>query len=246
MNYPRTRNLFDPKSKEPFQLSRSKLELFIECPRCFYLDRRLGIGRPPGFPFTLNSAVDALLKREFDAHRVKGEIHPLMKRYKIKAVPFKHKDMDVWRENFTGVQYLHPETNLTLFGAVDDIWINDKDELIVVDYKATSTDKKISLDDEYREAYKRQMEIYQWLLRKNGFDVSDTGYFVYANGKKDKEAFDSKLEFDVEIMPYKGNDSWVERAIKEAHECMMSDKIPEQHPACNYCNYRKSAQKLEK
>ena len=102
------------------------------------------------------------------------------------------------------------------------------------------------MDDEYREAYKRQMEIYQWLLRNNGHKVSDTGYFVYANGKRDKEAFDSKLEFDVEIMPYKGNDSWVERAIKEAHECMMEDEIPEQHPDCNYCNYRKTAQRLEK
>jgi hypothetical protein len=52
--------LFDPRSDKPFALSRSKVELFIDCPRCFYLDRRLGIGRPPGFPFNLNSAVDAL------------------------------------------------------------------------------------------------------------------------------------------------------------------------------------------
>ena len=36
---------------------------------------------------------------------------------------------------------------------------------------------------------KRQMEIYQWLLRKNGFKVSDTGYFVYANGITDARSF---------------------------------------------------------
>jgi len=60
------RKLFDPDSDKPFALSRSKVELFQDCPRCFYLDRRLGIARPPGFPFNLNSAVDALLKTEFD------------------------------------------------------------------------------------------------------------------------------------------------------------------------------------
>jgi len=68
--------LFDPSSKEPFKVSRSKLELFIECPRCFYLDRRLVVGRPPGYSFSLNSAVDALLKKEFDFHRAKQTPHP--------------------------------------------------------------------------------------------------------------------------------------------------------------------------
>ncbi|MBM3384555.1 MAG: hypothetical protein FJY40_05405 [Betaproteobacteria bacterium] len=53
------KNLFGPASPKPFALSRSKEDLFIECPRCFYLDRRLGIGRPAGFPFNFNSAVDA-------------------------------------------------------------------------------------------------------------------------------------------------------------------------------------------
>ena len=65
----RTKNLYDPASKESFKVSRSKLDLFLECPRCFYFDRRLGVGRPPGFPFALNSAVDHLLKLEFDIHR---------------------------------------------------------------------------------------------------------------------------------------------------------------------------------
>ena len=55
----RTRNLYDPHTSNPFQLSRSKIDLFLNCPHCFYLDRRVGIARPPGFPFALNSAVDA-------------------------------------------------------------------------------------------------------------------------------------------------------------------------------------------
>ena len=53
-----------------WRLSRSKIGLFQECPRCFYLDNRLGLKRPPGYPFNLNTAVDTLLKREFDAHLI--------------------------------------------------------------------------------------------------------------------------------------------------------------------------------
>ena len=62
----RVRNLFEPGLKEPFRLSRSRIENFLNCPRCFYLDRKLGVDQPPGYPFSLNAAVDTLLKKEFD------------------------------------------------------------------------------------------------------------------------------------------------------------------------------------
>ena len=241
----RGRNIFDPASKEPFKLSRSKIELFTECPLCFYLDRRLGIGRPPSFPFTLNNAVDTLLKKEFDIHRVKKTAHPLMEKYGIDAVPFTHEDMEKWRMNFTGIQFLHKPTNFLVTGAVDDIWINPKGELIIVDYKATSTDSEITMDAEYRQGYKRQLEIYQWLFRKNGFKVANMGYFVYANGQKDRKAFDAKLEFTVQIFPYEGSDQWVEGVITDAHKCLMSDKRPEMASDCDYCKYRKAASNIK-
>jgi hypothetical protein len=240
----RSRNLYNPKAGEPFKVSRSKLELFTECPRCFYLDRRLGIGRPPGFPFNLNSAVDTLLKKEFDIHRVKGEAHPLMKQYNINAIPFTHKELNSWRENFVGVQFYHEPTNFIITGAVDDVWINHKGELIVVDYKATSTTKTLSLDDEYRAGYKRQMEIYQWLLRRNGFPVSDTGYFVYANGRRDLKAFDGRLEFDVQLLSYKGDDSWVEKTIAAAWKCLQAAKPPKSLLRCAYCAYVEEARDI--
>lgn len=244
-NAQRTKNLFDPKSKEPFKLSRSKIDLFLNCPRCFYLDRRLGVGQPPGFPFNLNSAVDALLKKEFDIHRAGGTPHPLMKTYGIDAVPFPHDELDKWRENFHGVQFLHEATNFLLTGAVDDVWVNPAGELIVVDYKSTSKKEEVTLDADWQIGYKRQMEFYQWLLRRNGFKVADTGYFVYCNGDTDKAAFDAKLEFDIKVIPYTGDDSWVEQAVQDAHACLESDKIPASGADCDFCNYFNSRAKVE-
>lgn len=233
----RVKNLFDPKSKKPFQLSRSKLDLFLNCPRCFYFDRRLGVGRPPGFPFNLNSAVDALLKKEFDIHRLSGTTHPLVNAYGLDLVPLRHVMMDEWRENFKGVRFLHEPTNFLLTGAVDDLWTDGRGTVFVVDYKATSKSSEVNIDAPWQIGYKRQMEIYQWLMRRNGFEVSKTGYFVYCNGKTDREAFDGKLEFDVKIIPYDGDDTWVDGALADAHKCLLGESIPQSAQSCDYCAY---------
>ena len=228
---------FDPRSKEPFKLSRSKIDDFVKCPRCFYLDRRLGIGHPSMPGFTLNVAVDSLLKKEFDVHRAKNIAHPLMKKYGLDLKPFQHEKMDEWRNNFKGVRFYHEPSGFMLFGAVDDIWVDKKGVLYVVDYKATSTAADFDLESEYKQGYKRQMEIYQWLLRHNGFKVSDTGYFVACNGRKDLEAFDAHLEFKVEIVPYKGDDSWVEKKIMDAAKCLRAAKPPKAGSGCEFCEY---------
>ncbi len=218
----------------------------MKCPRCFYFDRRLGIARPGGFPFNLNKAVDFLIKKEFDVHRAKGETHPLMKVYGIDAIPFEHEKMDEWRENFKGLAYHHKPTNFIITGAIDDIWINPKKELFVVDYKATSKEDEVGIDEDWQIGYKRQIEIYQWLLRQMGFKVSNTGYFVYCNGDTDKKAFDAKLEFDVQIIPYEGNDKWVTKAVINAHKCLMSDSVPVAGKDCDFCQYRKAVKEIEK
>lgn len=236
---------FDPKSKDSFKLSRSGLELFVNCPRCFYFDKRFGVAQPPGYPFTLNSAVDTLLKKEFDIHRAKKTAHPLMEKYGIDAVPLENKNLNSWRENFVGVQYLHKPTNLLITGAVDDVWVDKNENLMVVDYKATSTERATDTTDEKWDSYFRQMEIYQWLLRQNGFKVSNTGYFVYCNGRKDRKAFDAKLEFDIEIVSHKGKEDWVEKTIINAKKCLMSDKIPTSSENCDYCKYRRATEKIE-
>ena len=223
-------------NQTPIKVSRSKIDLFIECPKCFYLDKVLGIKRPSGPSFSLNSAVDTLLKNEFDILRKKEKSHALMKKYKIDAIPFSHPDLDKWRENFVGIQYLHP-SGLLITGAIDDIWINPKKELHIVDYKSTSTAKEISLEDEYKQSYKRQMEIYQWLFKKNGFKVSDIGYFVFANATKLRAEFDAKLEFDMSIIDYKGNTDWVEGKIMEIAKCLKLRKAPKPAVDCKFCGY---------
>lgn len=238
----KTKGLYNGSSKEPFKVSRSKIEFFLQCPKCFYLDRKLGIIQPPGFPFNLNSAVDKLLKQEFDVYREKGLPHPIIKNYKVDAIPLRHEKIDDWRNTLKGIQYFHEPTNFIVYGAIDDVWRNSEGEYIIVDYKATSKFGDINaLDADWQNGYKRQMEIYQWLFRRNGFPVSKTGYFVYCNGKTYNRMFNAKLEFDVTLIPHIAqDDSWIEKAVFDIHKTLNSDKIPESGAECDYCTYVKT------
>ncbi len=224
-----------------FVLFRSKIDLFLKCPRCFYLDNKLGIKRPADFPLNINNAIDTLFKKEFDQYRKEKKPHPIMTAYGIDAIPFDHEKLSTWRDDnktFEGIRYQDPETGFIVAGMVDDIWVNSDGELIVADYKSTSKEGKIeALDADWQIGYKRQMEVYQWLLRKNGFKVSNTGYFVYANAKTDVEAFNNKLEFETTLVPYEGDDSWVEETLKEIKKCLDGDTIPLPSETCDDCKH---------
>src|SRR5258708_4730855 len=93
------RGLFEPAASKPFKISRSQIEAFCECPRCFWLNHRQGIRRPSSPPFLINTLVDRMLKVEFDACREAGVPHPIMAENGIDAVPMPHPDLDVWRNN---------------------------------------------------------------------------------------------------------------------------------------------------
>jgi CRISPR/Cas system-associated exonuclease Cas4 (RecB family) len=232
-----------------WKLSRSKIDLFIECPRCFYLDNKLGTARPRGPAFTLNVAVDTLFKKEFDVHREKQTAHPLMEKYGVDAVPYQHEDLNDWRENFVGMQFEHAATGFAISGAIDDVWKGGDGKLIVVDYKATSKEGTIVdlSDSSWEDQYRRQIGVYQWLLTQKGFDVSNVGYFVYANAKSDKKAFDATLEFEVTLVPCDGETKWIEPTLHKIRECLMGDVIPPTGERCEFCPYREAAgKKLQK
>jgi hypothetical protein len=166
------------------------------------------------------------------------KIHPLMQKAGIDAIPFAHADLEDWRNSLhKGIHFHHKETNLIITGGVDDIWQKPNGELIIVDYKATSKAESVSLDADWQIGYKRQMSLYAWLFKMNGFAVADTGYFVYCNGLTSRDAFNQRLEFDISILPYVIDDAWVERAIIDAHTCLSSVTVPTSDRDCDYCAY---------
>ncbi len=225
----------------------------MQCPRCFWLDVRYKISRPSGPPFNINKAIDELFKKEFDYYRAKKQAHPLMDEAGIKAVPFQHKDLNKWRRALgkdAGVDVIHEPTNLHVYGAIDDVWVDNEGSLIVVDYKATAKAepvKSLGAEGTWYDTYRRQMEIYQWLLKQNGFEVSNTGYFVYATGSWAHDKFDNVVRFETHVFPHNGKSDWVEKTIIDMKKTMDSDTMPpvgknimKPTKDCEFCEYAKS------
>ena len=224
-----------------FRISRSKFSNFLECKRCFYLERVKGLKDPSMPGWSLNSAVDDLLKKEFDEFRKKQIPHTIIKKNKLNLIPFKHEKMNYWRDALRGgISFLDENTNLEIHGGIDDIWYDpEKKELVVVDYKAQSNSTPVQTDNYlsniYHQNYKIQMDIYVHILRKMNFRVSDVAYFYVCNADRNYEKFDSKLNFTISLVPYKTNTIWIDQKIVEMKKTLDSENIPEINKNCEKC-----------
>jgi hypothetical protein len=241
----RKNSLYDKKSDSPFKISRSKFSNFLSCKRCFYLDRVIGLKEPSMPGWSLNITVDELLKKEFDQYRKVQKPHPMMIRHNLNFIPFQHKDLDVWRNSLKGgISYVDENLNLVIHGGIDDIWFDlDNKKLVVVDYKAQSTNYPVStqsyLNSEWHLNYKLQMDIYVHILRKMNFNVSDLSYFYVCNGEKTNNQFGNKMNFKITLVPYKTNTSWIEGKLKEMKDVLDLDSPPIVELTCEKCAYLK-------
>ena len=258
----RHQGTFDPEHPAPFELSRGKIEDVLKCPACFWLEKARGVKRRQ-IPFNLNSLTDELLKRDFDQYRGKGP-HPLMVDKELGHLqPFDHEDVAKWRDalHFGSSQRhlntLHAPTQILFGGGLDDVWENTvTGELHIIEYKSTgSTTNKPrefsvqKLNASWYQGYKKQVEMYQWLLRRKEFQVSDIAYFVYVDGTAiDRHGMINKgnlreswMKFNNFLFSYEGDDSWVEDALFLAKKVVQQPDCPEHSDSCEhkdfYVNY---------
>ena len=190
----RHRGVYKSGHESPYELSRTRIENFIKCPACFFLEQVKGIKFPSMPGFNINEATDVLLKKDFARFRDIQKPHPFLTELGLEyLVPFKHKDFELWTQSLHfGAQdrmnTVHEPTHLKIGGGLDDVWLNTQtNKLHIVDYKSTSQKsdgKDITLEDPWKATYKRQMDLYVWVMRQKGFDVSDEGYFLYCDGDR--------------------------------------------------------------
>ena len=242
----RHRGIFDPCHPAPYELSRSRIENFIKCRACFWLEQRKGV-KPPEMPsFTLNTTTDILLKRDADAVRGHHAL-PLWEAHGLgHMIPFEHPDLEKWTNsmqfgtNDSYFNFVHEETNIKLGGGLDDVFLNcETGQLHIIDYKSTAQGtrspekfqkKPVSINEPWKMGYKRQMDMYVWIMQKKGFDVSSTGYFVYVDAQhkgitgmlRGRDSSRAWMEFAVSIIPYLTNTSWIEPRLREIKEFLLN------------------------
>ena len=245
----RHRGRYDPSHSGPYELSRSRVENFVRCPACFYLQQVAGVTFPSIPGFNINEATDVLLKRDFDRYRGVADTHPFLAGAGHgHLVPFAHPDFEMWTQSLHfgaegRMNTVHEETNLKIGGGLDDVWLNgNTGQIHIVDYKSTSQKsqgKLITLDDPWKAAYKRQMDLYVWVMRRKGFDVSDTGYFLYCDGDRFSEydflgQTDARMRFEMSLISYEVDQSWIEPTLFEIRSCLELGSPPPHSDRCEY------------
>ena len=245
----RHRGVYSSSNTEPYELSRSRVENFVRCPACFYLRQVNGVNFPSIPGFNINEATDILLKRDFDRYRGAAETHPFLAgNGHGHLVPFAHSDFEMWTQSLHfgaegRMNTIHQDTNLKIGGGLDDVWLNrDTGQVHIVDYKSTSQKsqgKRISLDDPWKASYKRQMDLYVWVMRRKGFDVSDTGYFLYCDGDRFSDydflgREDAYMRFEMSLIPYDVDRHWIEPTLSAIRVCLDSESPPLHSPQCEY------------
>ena len=255
MTTKRHRGKFNPDNPYPYELSRSRVETFLRCKACFWLHQIHKVP-PPEIPsFTINSTTDILLKRDADAVRGKSAL-PLWEQAGLEhIIPFDHEHLNNWTNslhyglNDSYFNTVHKETNIKFGGGLDDVYLNtETDQIHIIDYKSqaqgtrnpdTYEVKPSSLNDPWKIGYKRQMDMYVWVARQKGLNVSNTGYFVYVDAQHkhiegmliDRDPSIGWMKFNASIIPYEADTSWVEPTLVEIKNFLMNQStIPDHTP----------------
>jgi len=214
-----------------YKLSPSAINLFLECPRCFWLDKHGVWKRPAGIFPSLPSGMDRILKEHFDRFRDNGELPPEICTHehcnglKLFGETQEEKDLiNSWRNNFKGIRYTDKKGN-TLFGAVDNI-LKNKDTLIVLDYKT----RGFPVKEDTHEHYQNQMDTYNFLLRENGYKTEDYTFLLFYMPSKVMPT--GEVIFDTTLLKIKTNPKDGEKIFKKAISC-LEDDCPKK--TCQWC-----------
>lgn len=211
-----------------FRLSPSTLNLFLECPRCFWLHINEKIHRPRGIFPSLPGGMDSVIKVYFDKYRTKGELPPEIKGKVEGKLVADLNLLNKWRNWRTGLEYRDEVLGVTLFGALDDA-LQDGKHYIPLDYKTRGSAPREGDSQKY---YGNQLDSYALMLRENGYPVKGLGYLVYYYPNKVKE--EGQVIFDVEVVELKTDPERAKKLLKDAIK-LLNGPIPSRHSECEYC-----------
>jgi len=206
-----------------------------DCPRCFWLDKNERWKRPEGIFPSLPSGMDRILKKHFDSFRNMGKLPPeLAKNKELKDMRLfgenekQKKLLEVWRDNKKGISFEDNDGNI-LMGAVDDILVKEN-KLIVLDYKT----RGYALKDDTHEHYRDQIDVYNFLLRENGFETEDYGLLLFYIPEKVLET--GEVVFSTELVKIKANPENAKKLFDDAIK-LLKGKCPSRHSGevCEWC-----------
>ena len=218
-------------------LSRTSIDEYIKSPHFWFIKRVLGLNDNPGPGWPLNSQVDNMAKLMNDFHRENEKTPKLLEENELLLANI--DELSSWR-NINGMKYFDENRNVTICGGIDDLYVNSKGEYVIVDYKSTSTQKRILQQSDVfnnGEIYKRQLEIYKWILENKKLKMSSIGYLHYFNASTIRKDLDFSLEFEQTLVPIELDTSWIDSIIDEMLLVIKNNTCPPMNDKCDRCIY---------
>ena len=221
---------------QTFKLSPSKLNLYLECPLCFWLSEK-GVHRPSGpFP-SLPGGMDRKLKVYFDKYRKEGKLPPELKG-KVEGKLYDNmSDMDAWRNARKGLSFTDEKGDI-LSGAIDDCLFDGKN-FMIIDFKTYGGSE---IKDEKIDFYQNQLDCYALLFEKNGLSHPGFAYLIFFMPMEVKE--NGIVEFRIEVKKVMVDSS---RALKTFGDAVKiaEGKRPKKHSECKFCAWADDNWKFE-
>jgi CRISPR/Cas system-associated exonuclease Cas4 (RecB family) len=211
------------------------MNLFFECPRCFWLRVNEKVERPSGpFP-SLPSGIDEAVKEHFDRFRERDEVPPEIQRCSEDNLRlYEEQDfLENARKWQTEPKWNDDNTEALLRGGVDDLMRNSNDEIVVLDYKTRGYPPKE--ENGAPNYYTRQVNLYNLILRENGYETADYGLILYFY----PDGFDNKgdFTFHTETRRVQVDIDQAKKMVRDAVDTLDSD-IPAHDEECNYRDWK--------
>ena len=238
------KKLYIKDNLAPFSINRSKIDLFFDCIRCFYLDQKHGIKRPHGTPLVINNFVVGHFKNSLEKYRSMGGIIPETKTINKDLTPSNNESLDNWTHPFKGISYIDKKTNLKIRANLDDIWLCKKTHNnYPVVIKSTSRKKNLSSENIW-PGYWKQLSLYSFLLNKNSVKVGSTGILVYLNASENLPNPSQIIDFQLLIFERELDQTWIEPTLDKIYRTLNDSAVPTSSNSCKYCKYQINIQNI--
>lgn len=221
-----------------YRLSQTSLNLFHDCPRCFWLEKNKGIRRPRGIFPSLPGGMDSVIKKYFDKYRLNNELPPEIKG-KVPGKLFSNTAiLDKWRNwRISDLCYEDKDCNATLVGALDDCLVENSC-YIPLDYKTRGSELK----DDPRKYYQTQLDCYCLMLESRGYKTKGLAYLLYYWPEEARE--DGLVKFNVLPIKIETNIESAKNMVKDA-VVLLSSQIPKPSNNCEFCNLVAKGQNVQ-
>ena len=222
--------------RQVVKISPSSLNLFLECPRCFWLQMNKGFRRPKGPSSTLPSGVDYTLKAYFDYWRKQGGEPPIL-RGKLPGKLLTKQDMiSKFRSRSFGI--FDTEAQAYFMGMLDDALELPDGSIVPLDNKTRGFPPT-----EVHPSYQNQMGAYTLFLRENNLPTKNLAYLVYWFFDHKNMDLERPLDFNISVKEIKTEPDRMRAVFRAAVSLLRQEIMPDAADNCTFCRYRRGLEK---